>query len=215
MQPAGFSSIIALFVKNRIGIHSGVHVDLITTLLIAVGVAMDAFAVSLGIGTSPNGRSGRAAFRLAFHFGFFQGGMTLLGWLAGSTVARFISSLDHWIAFVLLAFVGGRMLIEGLKNHSAEQVETGPDPSRGGTLVVLCVATSIDALAVGLSMALIEVRIAIACSVIALVTFGLSLVGVRLGQRLGVRFGKRMEVLGWLILVGIGIRILVSHLAGI
>ncbi|HQN42688.1 MAG TPA: manganese efflux pump MntP family protein [Anaerolineaceae bacterium] len=189
--------------------------DLITTLLIAVGVAMDAFAVSLGIGTSPNGRNMRAAFRLAFHFGFFQGGMTLLGWLAGSTVERFISSVDHWIAFALLAFVGGRMLGEGLKNHTEEEVETGKDPSRGGTLVILCVATSIDALAVGLSMALIEVKIAIACSVIALVTFGLSLVGVRLGQRLGARFGKRMEVLGGLILIGIGIRILVSHLMGL
>ena len=179
------------------------------SMFVAVGLAMDAFAVSLGIGTTRTARAPRPIFRLAFHMGLFQGLMTLLGWLAGSTVAHLISGIDHWIAFVLLAFVGGRMIREGLDTE-AELHRS--DPSRGGSLVMICVATSIDAMAVGLSLAMVQVEIISPSVTIAVVTLLLSLFGLLAGSQLGTRFGKRMEVLGGVLLVGIGLRILVTHL---
>lgn len=187
--------------------------ELVTYSIIAVGLAMDAFAVSLGIGTTGQAKDGRAVFRLSFHFGFFQGFMTLLGWLLGSSVANLIANFDHWVAFALLAWVGGRMIKEGL-TRGGEEACPSRDPSRGRTLMVLCVATSIDAMAVGLSMAMINANVIFASIVIAVITLGLSLVGLLAGGGLGARFGKRMEVLGGLLLVGIGVRILVSHLVG-
>ncbi|GAP13001.1 predicted membrane protein [Longilinea arvoryzae] len=185
--------------------------ELVTDIIIAVGLAMDAFAVSLGVGTSGRARDGRSVFRLAFHFGFFQGGMTLLGWLLGSTVVDLIANFDHWLAFVLLAWVGLRMVKEGFA-RDGEESAFAADPSRGRVLMVLCVATSIDALAVGLSMAMLDTNVIFASVVIAVITSALSLVGLLGGNRLGSHFGKRMEVLGGLLLVGIGVRILVSHL---
>jgi putative Mn2+ efflux pump MntP len=187
--------------------------ELVTYSIIAVGLAMDAFAVSLGIGTTRQAKDGRAVFRLSFHFGFFQGFMTLLGWLLGSSVANLIANFDHWVAFALLAGVGGRMSKEGFARGGEESCPAR-DPSRGRTLMVLCVATSIDAMAVGLSMAMIDANVVFASIVIAVITLGLSLVGLLAGGGLGERFGKRMEVLGGLLLVGIGVRILVSHLVG-
>ena len=190
--------------------------ELITYLLIAVGVAMDVFAVSLGIGCTGQATDGRAKFRLAFHFGLFQGGMTLLGWLLGSTVVNLIAGFDHWVAFILLAFVGVRMIKEGLAKEGEgdeckEERITG-DPSRGGMLMLLCVATSIDALAVGLSMAMIQAAVVVASLIIGLTSSGFSLVGLRWGCELGERFGKRMEVFGGLILIAIGVRIVATHL---
>ncbi len=184
--------------------------DLMTTFLIAVGLAMDAFAVSLAAGTSTQGRAFRPFFRLSFHFGLFQAGMTFLGWLAGSSIAHWIEDFDHWVAFGLLLFVGVRMIRSGLSH--AEEHKTG-DLSRGGMLVMVSVATSIDALAVGLGLAMIDVNILQACAVIGIVTLALSVVGLLAGGMLGEKFGKRMEILGGLILIGIGIRILITHLA--
>src|SRR5512136_2744680 len=112
-----------------------------TIFLIAIGLAMDCFAVSLGVGTAGTALGFRPTFRLFFHFGIFQAGMTLLGWLAGKTVVTYISGFDHWIAFILLAFVGGRMIRSGLRKEGEEPSFT--DPSRGMTLVMLSVATSI------------------------------------------------------------------------
>ncbi len=180
--------------------------------LIAIGVAMDAFAVSLGIGCTGclNGR--RPFFRIAFHFGLFQAMMPVLGWLAGTTIAHLISSVDHWIALVLLAFVGIRMIRSGLGHEAHSQAQ---DPSRGGMLIVLCVATSIDAFAVGLSFAMLRVEILLPVIVIGVVTGGLSLVGLLAGKRLGEAFGKRMEILGGIILLAIGLRILFTHLAAV
>lgn len=178
-------------------------------LLIAVGLAMDALAVSLGVGTTPFANSARPRFRLAWHFGLFQALMPVLGWLVGSTVARFIAPVDHWIALGLLAFVGLRMIRSGL---SADVESHQTDPSRGGTLVMLAVATSIDAFAVGLSLAMLRVPIVYPALVIGVVTGGLSLIGLLLGNRLGKKFGKRMEIVGGIILIAIGIRIVVSHL---
>lgn len=186
------------------------NMDFWTSLVIAVGLAMDAFAVSLGIGTTDAARTPRPIFRLSFHFGLFQGGMTLLGWLLGSTVAHLISAVDHWIALALLAFVGIRMIKSGF---SPDEDRCGcADPSRGGTLVMLCVATSLDAMAVGLGMAMLSMNVWAASLLIGVVTLGLSLVGLLIGQSLGAHFGKKMEIVGGLILTGIGVRILLSHL---
>lgn len=179
------------------------------TLFVAVGLAMDAFAVSLGIGASGSARSPRPVLRVAFHMGLFQGLMTFLGWLVGSSIANLIAAFDHWVAFVLLAFVGTRMVISGAGKDDETQKD---DPSRGGTLVLVCVATSIDAMAVGLSLAMLKIEIISPSMVIGIVTLGLSLFGLMVGGRLGARFGKKMEILGGLILNGIGIRILLSHL---
>jgi manganese efflux pump family protein len=178
-------------------------------LLIAVGLAMDAFAVSLGIGTTQVSRQTRSRFRLAFHFGLFQCLMPIIGWFAGSTINRYISSIDHWVAFGLLGYVGINMLRSGLNPEKETYLK---DPSRGKTLMVLTVATSIDALAVGLSLAMIDVQILAPSVIIGVVTFGLSLAGLFAGNILGEKFGKRMEIIGGLVLLGIGFRVLITHL---
>ena len=183
--------------------------DLVTTLLVAVGLAMDAFAVSLGAGTSHQSDNIRSRLRLSFHFGLFQAFMPVLGWLAGSSIDRFISSIDHWIAALLLAYVGGKMIREGIS--SGPLVLTG-DPSRGKSLVMLSVATSIDALAVGLSLSMLKVHIVTPAVIIGVVTFSLSLVGLLVGNYLGNKFGKVTQVLGGVILIGIGLRVLITHL---
>jgi len=183
-----------------------------TIFLIAIGLAMDCFAVSLGVGTAGTAVGRRPTFRLFFHFGLFQAGMTLLGWLAGKTIVSYIASIDHWVAFGLLLFVGVRMLRGGLRKVG--EAPSIPDPSRGLTLVMLSVATSIDALAVGLSLALLSVNVYWSALLIGGVSAILSLLGLLLGNQLGVRFGKSMEILGGLILIAIGLRVLITHLFG-
>jgi manganese efflux pump family protein len=178
-------------------------------MFIAVGLAMDAFAVSLGIGTTGAANKPRPVFRLSFHMGLFQGLMTYLGWLAGSSIAGFIAAFDHWIAFILLAFVGTRMIRSGL---NAEAESSKDDPSKGGSLLMICVATSIDAMAIGLSLAILNVEIITPSLIIGVVTLVLSLFGLMVGSKMGQTFGKRMEILGGIILNGIGLRILITHL---
>ncbi len=188
--------------------------DIASTIFISIGLAMDAFAVSLGVGTSPsqnNEPSWRRVSRMALHFGIFQGLMAILGWLAGSTIANLISALDHWIAFILLGWVGGRMIQAGFSPEDSCRCE---DITHGRTLLVLCVATSIDALAVGLSLAMLQVNIWTASAMIGVVTLFLSLVGGFSGHLMGAKFGKRMEALGGMLLIFIGLRILYTHLSG-
>ncbi len=172
---------------------------------------MDAFAVAIGIGSGGRATGPRSVFRLSFHFGLFQFFMPILGWLAGSTVAGYISSIDHWIAFGLLAFVGGHMVLSGLNPES--EVATG-DPSRGGSLVMLSVATSIDAFAIGLGLAMLKVDIIYPCIIIGIVAASFTLAGLGIGYRLGEWFGKRMEIAGGVILIAIGLRVLIAHLTG-
>jgi len=178
-------------------------------LMMAIGLAMDSFSVALGASTSGHDMDRRSALRLAFHLGFFQFLMPIVGWYLGVSVANIISSVDHWIAFGLLIAVGGRMIWSGVKDDTTAY-ET--NPSRGLTLVILSVATSIDALAVGLSLALLGVSIWYPSAVIGVVTLAISLGGVSLGARLGRSFGKCMGIVGGLILTFIGLRILIMHL---
>lgn len=172
---------------------------------------MDAFAVSLGVGTGGMANSRRSSLRLAFHFGIFQALMPVAGWLAGTTVSQYIQDYDHWIAMILLGYVGGKMIWEGIKGDEMAYLT---DPTRGRTMVLLSVATSIDALAVGLSLAMLRVPVIQPAVVIGVITFGLSILGLKLGNRLSGRFGRRVEIVGGLILIGIGLRILVTHMAG-
>jgi putative Mn2+ efflux pump MntP len=184
--------------------------SLLAVFAIAVGLAMDAFAVSLGIGLKQCQVSTRTTVRLAWHFGLFQFFMPIVGWLAGLTFARWITSVDHWIAFGLLAAIGGKMIYEALWGDEEKRAAT--DATRGSSLVVLSVATSIDALAVGLSLALLGVSIWFPAVVIGVVAFAFTAAGLRLGCRFGSLLGKRMEVVGGLILIAIGVRILFDHL---
>ena len=179
-------------------------------VIIACGLAMDAFAVALGAGASGQIRGKRAAFRLSFHFGLFQFLMPVLGWLLAIRLQRFIQSVDHWLALGLLCFVGGRMIHSGM---SEEPVKHQGDPSRGLSLMALSVATSIDALAVGLSLAFLGTDILWPSIAIGLITGGLSLAGIFLGTKLNDKVGSRMEIAGGLILVAIGVQILVTHIA--
>lgn len=185
--------------------------DIITLILIAVGLAMDAFAVSIASSIIIGNVNRHHIFRLSFHFGLFQAMMPVIGWLAGRTVHEYIAGVDHWIAFVLLGFIGGKAIYESFRDDEVGQ-ERG-DPSKGFSLVLLSTATSIDALAIGLSFAVLNVTIWYPSLIIGVITGALSLIGVLLGSRLGRRFGKRMEIIGGLVLIGIGIKILVDHLA--
>lgn len=177
-------------------------------LFVALGLAMDAFAVSLGAGATRFVNGPRPVFRLSFHFGLFQALMPVLGWIGGTLIAGYISDWDHWIAFALLAFVGIRMIRSGA-DKDGECYEV--DPSRGGTLIMLSVATSIDAFAVGLSLAMLNINILYPAVVIGVVAAALSATGLALGHRLGCRFGKNMEIVGGFILVIIGLRVVLSH----
>jgi putative Mn2+ efflux pump MntP len=178
--------------------------------LIALSMAMDAFAVSLCSG-GKIGPGPRPVFRIAFHFGLFQALLPILGWLFGNTIEPLVKGFDHWVAFGLLTFVGVRMIRSGLSKNEEEIVK---DPSRGWTMVMLSIAVSIDALAVGLSLGVIGVTIWTPALVIGLVTGALSLIGLRMGNGVGKRFGKPVEVLGGLVLIGIGVRVVMSHLIG-
>ncbi len=184
----------------------------IVLLGIAVGLAMDAFAVAIGVGLGSSRVGVRATLRLAWHFGLFQALMPVLGWVAGRSLAHWFSAIDHWIAFLLLAAVGGKMIYEAVRG--GEEGPAEKDPTRGLSLLVLSVATSIDALAVGLSLALLNVGIWYPAAVIGVVAFCFTVLGVRLGRRFGALFGRRVEVVGGLILIAIGLKILVDHLLG-
>ena len=183
--------------------------DWLTIFGLAIALAMDAFAVALGVGINLSPLTGRHLFRLGFHFGLFQALMPILGWLAGMTVQRWIHAYDHWIAFALLSFVGGKMLYEAFQNN---ETKDGKDPTRGMTLIVLSVATSIDALAVGLSLGMLNISVWTPALFIGLVAGILTVAGLLLGRRCGTIWGKRVEILGGLILCAIGTKILLQHL---
>ncbi|OGO43630.1 MAG: hypothetical protein A2137_05515 [Chloroflexi bacterium RBG_16_58_8] len=148
--------------------------------------------------------------RVALSFGLFQAFMTLVGWLAGRTVIGFISPYDHWLAFLLLAFVGGRMVWESFRDKDPGGKRT--DITRWGLLLALSVATSLDALAVGLSFAFLKVNISLASLIIGLVALAVTGIGFALGKKLGAVVGKRAEVVGGAILIVIGLRILLENI---
>ena len=183
--------------------------DMITITFVAFGLAMDAFAVSVSSGITIRSLKIDQALRIALFFGSFQAIMPVIGWLAGLSLRDYISDFDHWIAFGLLSFIGCKMIYEAFEME-AEHKEV--NPLNVYVLLMLSVATSIDALAVGVSFAFLKISIATPVLVIGIVTFLLSYLGVSVGNRLGHFFEKKIEILGGLILIGIGVKILVDHL---
>ena len=185
-------------------------IDLLSTFGIAVGLSADCFAVALGGSIAMRALSLRQIFRASLVFGLFQGLMPLLGWLAGRTLADLIADYDHWAAFTLLIIVGGRMIWGSFRASDGAKEER--DITRGFLLLTLAIATSIDALAVGLSFAFVEVDIALACSVIGIVASAAATTGFFLARRSGRLAGRWAEAVGGMVLIAIGLRILLSHI---
>ncbi len=185
--------------------------DLLSVTAIAVALAMDAFAVAVVTGLTVKPLTRRHVFRLAFHFGLFQFLMPIIGWAAGYAVQKHIADYDHWVAFGLLAFIGGKMIWGSIRGDGHEQ-NSGSDPTSGWQLVLLSIATSIDALAVGLSLGLIGSSIIKPALIIGIVAAGFTTLGTALGRKIGSVWGKRVEIAGGLILIGIGIKIVIDHL---
>ena len=177
-------------------------------ILLAVALAMDALAVAVGLSLMFRWNSFRQFFRLSFHFGLFQFLMPILGWAAGSTVESYIRDYTHWVAFALLAAIGLKMLKGG---GADEQPFGGNDPTRGRWLVLLSVATSIDALAVGLSLSMLAVPILLPSVVIGIVAAAFTLLGMYFGSRLQSSNPRYLEIAGGLILIGISMKILLEH----
>jgi len=187
-------------------------VDFLSVFLIAIGLSADCFAVALSASVTAKSPSRLQVLRVAAMFGLFQALMPVLGWLAGQTMVKFIASYDHFVAFALLAVVGGRMIWESFRHKKGYDKQT--DITRGWMLLTLAVATSIDALAVGLSLAFIEVHIAVASIIIGVVAFIATVLGFLLGKRAGDLIGRWAEAIGGIVLIAIGLRILISHLLG-
>lgn len=185
--------------------------SVVVILSIALALAMDAFTVSVGISLRPEQLGTRQAIRLSLAFGFFQFMMPVLGWLAGTRILSLIQAFDHWVAFGLLFLIGCRMVYASLQTQSFSRTRS-QDPTRGWSLLILSVATSIDALAVGLSFAAIGMTILYPSVLIGVVAFLMSLLGTRLGPILGQIVGRRAEFVGGLVLIAIGIKILADHL---
>jgi len=184
---------------------------------IALGLSLDAFAVAVTSSAVIHGLQFKHGLRMAIFFGFFQMIMPVIGWAAGITFSKYISGFDHWVAFGLLAFVGGRMVWSGLPCQAGRQQDNGggdkPRDCRDlPTLLILAIATSIDAMAVGLSFAMINLAIVMPVIIIGLITFLVSLGGYFIGSRLGHRINFPLEILGGIVLILIGLKILIDHL---
>jgi putative Mn2+ efflux pump MntP len=186
--------------------------DAITTVWLALGLAADAFAVSLSSGLTIRHMKINKALKIALFFGGFQALMPLIGWIAGLTMRGSISAIDHWIAFGLLSFIGGKMIYEATQ----EEVEDKKfNPLDTYTLVTLAVATSLDALAVGFGFAVLKTSIAASVTTIGFITFFLCFAGVFIGHKCGAFCQKQVEILGGLVLICIGAKILVEHLTSV
>jgi putative Mn2+ efflux pump MntP len=181
----------------------------VAILLIAIGLAMDAFAVSITSGITIKQLRVKHAMLIAGFFGVFQAIMPLLGWWGAHGVKEYICFVDHWIAFLLLTFVGGKMIYAACKNSSGEDVKS---PLSIDVLFLLSIATSIDALAIGVTLSFIDVAILFPVLVIGVVTFIMSFLGTYIGNMFGHIFERKLEIIGGLVLIGIGLKILIEHL---
>lgn len=186
----------------------------ITLLLMGVGLAMDAFAVSICKGLSMKKVKWQHATVIGLFFGGFQALMPFIGWALGSQFEQYITKVDHWIAFGLLGIIGGKMLYEAIKGDEEEECGCCNDGEKLDLkeLFILAIATSIDALAVGITFAFLKYPVGLAVTIIGVVTFTISLGGVYIGNLFGARFKKKAEIVGGIILVGIGMKILLEHL---
>ena len=192
--------------------------DLITLLSISVAVSMDAFSVSICKGLATKNFSIKTALLCGLWFGFFQALMPVIGFFLGSQFEHFITNIDHWIAFALLSFIGINMIREALNENEITDVEQQPIADNQGTstgfktMLGLAIATSIDALAVGVTFAFLKVNIWFSVMIIGITTFLFSFVGVKIGNVFGSRYSKTAEIIGGVILILLGLKILVEHL---
>jgi len=183
--------------------------DILSIFVIAVGLAMDAFAVSISCGFTVPSPKRWNALKIAFSFGLFQAVMPVIGWSIGRFFSNYIEAFDHWIAFILLSFIGIRMIYNAIVS---DECETVVDPTNIKTLLMLSIATSIDALAIGVTFAFLQIQIITPVLIIGIITFIISSIGLLIGHKLGCYFEKRVEIFGGIVLIGIGIKILVEHL---
>lgn len=182
--------------------------SLASLIILAFALSMDAFAVSVCKGLAMKKITLKKALIVGLYFGVFQAGMPLLGYSLGTFFEHMVTSIDHWIAFVLLSVIGGKMIYEAL-GHSQEPAS---DSLSFNTMLVLSIATSIDALAVGITLAFLQVNIYYAVTFIGLITFALSIAGVKIGNAFGARYKTRAELVGGTVLIIIGLKILIEHL---
>jgi manganese efflux pump family protein len=186
--------------------------DYITIFAIAIGLCFDTFAVSVSYGVVQHKILFRQAVRVAFLLAFFQGGLTVAGYFLGAVVSDILKAADHWVALGLLSVLGMKMILEGLRKDDNKEVL---DYSKFVVLLTLALGTSIDAFAVGISFALLDVKIWAAGIIIGTVTFLASMIAIRIGKSAGKKLGKRVEILGGLILVAIGLKIFLEHLLAV
>ena len=184
----------------------------IELFLIGIGLSMDAFAVSICKGLVMEKVNKKQAFIIGLYFGGFQALMPLIGWFLGIRFQKYITSIDHWIAFVLLALIGGKMIVEAIRDPDVEEIGKKDPPRDHKEMFLLAVATSIDALAVGITFAFLDTPIVEATVIIGLTTFFLSILGVVVGNFFGTRYKKKAEIVGGILLVAIGVKILIEHL---
>ena len=184
--------------------------DILTVVILAIGLSMDSFAVSIGCGLAEQKISFRHAARISFSFAFFQGMLPVVGWFMGTGIKDYVEGFDHWIAFILLLFLGGKMISESFKRNE----ETGMTNIYSWKhIITLSIATSIDALVVGFTYALASTRnIFGGALIIGAVTFFFAMLGIKIGKDVGSSLGPKFELIGGFILIGIGFRILIQHL---
>ena len=187
--------------------------EFINILAIAVALAMDAFAVAIATGVALKQVSPRQFFRLSWHFGLFQALMPIIGWAAGMTIYKFITSIDHWIAFGLLGYVGFHMIREALAPDDEEEPVEKKDPTKGRNMVMLSIATSIDALAIGFSMSMVGLKVFFPALIIGITALLFTIAGLYIGERIGrhSHLGQYAEILGGVVLFLIGFNILREH----
>ncbi len=185
--------------------------DLLTIIAVALGLCFDTFAVSLSYGVVQSRILFRQAIRIALVLAVFQAGLLVIGFFLGSIVSELIKAADHWIALALLLFLGIRMIIEGIKRKEEDEIR---DYTKPLTLMTVAVGTSIDAFAVGISFALLEMQIWMSGIIIGTVTFLASMTAIRIGKSAGEKLGQRVEIVGGLILIAIGIKIFLEHILG-
>jgi putative Mn2+ efflux pump MntP len=182
---------------------------IIEILLLGVSLSMDAFAVSICKGLSMKKLNWKKAIIIGLYFGVFQALMPVIGYFLGTTFQSLVTSIDHWIAFVLLVLIGGNMIREAISEDESQNCNDNVDFK---TMIVLAIATSIDALAVGITFAFLDVNVPIAVSLIGITTFIISLIGVKIGNKFGNKYENKAQVAGGVILILIGLKILLEHL---
>ncbi len=183
--------------------------ELITIIFISIGLSLDSFAVSITNGLLLPKISFFNAVKISFSLAFFQGLMPLIGWVVGSKLSLYFRDIDHWIAFVILAALGTKMILDSL---NTSDLPKNYNPLRLRVMISLSLATSIDALIVGLGLGLFDTSIVLTCFIIGFVTFIFGMTGTLIGKKAGYKFGKKMETLGGIILILIGLKILIEHL---